>query len=120
MASTVPRNATGCPWPLRPEPGVDGRADIYSLGILAYEALTGDPPFVADSDDEYYRCHLYEPVPEIFAPADPILQRALAKAPHDRHRTVRELASALQVAPQPARRGYARRPWAGLWFRSYT
>jgi len=76
-------------------------ADIYSLGILAYEALTGNPPFVAETDDEYYACHLYDPVPEIFSPTlDPILQRALAKEPHDRYRTVKELASELRAALQ--------------------
>ncbi len=84
-------------------------ADIYSLGILIYEALTGDPPFVANSDDEYYGCHLYDPVPEIFSPGlDPILQRALAKEPHDRHRTVLEVASELRAALKASQREQVR------------
>jgi len=101
---TPPFAQIGSPAYMAPEQWADaaavGRAaDIYSLGIVAYEALTGDPPFVADSDDEYRACHLYDPVPTILSPRlDAILQRALAKEPSGRHGTVLELASELRAA----------------------
>jgi WD40 repeat protein/serine/threonine protein kinase len=77
-------------------------SDIYSLGILAYKALTGRMPFTATSEGEYYRQHLRAEVPPLggdFSPdLDRVFQRALAKSPEARHGSARELASALRAA----------------------
>jgi WD40 repeat protein/serine/threonine protein kinase len=75
--------------------------DIYSLGIIAYEALTGRRPFTGERTGEYYQQHLFAEVPRLGGdclPAlDPIIQRALGKRPHARHRNVLELAADLRA-----------------------
>jgi WD40 repeat protein/serine/threonine protein kinase len=74
--------------------------DIYSLGVVVYEALTGRRPFNADSTNEYYRQHLNAEVPPLGGDLpqrlDRIIRRALAKKPEDRHHDVMELASDLR------------------------
>src|SRR4051812_15122799 len=79
-------------------------SDIYSLGILAYEVLTGRKPFTAESTHEYYHQHVYAEAPPLgdgFPPeVDRVIRRALAKAPEARHGNVLELAAALRAALQ--------------------
>ena len=77
-------------------------ADIYSLGVVAYEALTGRRPFFASTADDYCRQHLEAEVPPLgreFPPAlDQALRRALAKDPAARQASVLDLASELRAA----------------------
>jgi len=84
-------------------PGEVGPAsDIYALGVLAYKALTGGTPFVAESQEDYQQHHLHTKVPPLgadFSPElDRVIQRALAKAPNARHGSAQELASELRTA----------------------
>jgi serine/threonine-protein kinase len=84
---------------------VDGRADVYSLGVL-YECLVGQPPFRGDTDVAVVFAHLEtEPPapsagrPELPAALDGVIARALAKEPEQRYSSCRELArEALAVA----------------------
>jgi eukaryotic-like serine/threonine-protein kinase len=85
------------------DPSAVGPAsDIYSLGIVAYEALTGCVPFTGANSDECCQRHFHAPVPPLggnfSADLDRILQRALAKSPEERHGNPLELAAALRTA----------------------
>ncbi len=74
------------------------RADIYALGVMAFELLTGELPFDAVAADELIRQHVEDPAPRVsdvrpdIAPVfDAILQRALAKDPALRTASAEEL-----------------------------
>jgi serine/threonine protein kinase len=80
----------------------DGRADIFSAGVLLYELLTGVKPFAAESSGQIMNKILYEtPVDPsrlnaLLPPAvDWVVQKALAKSPEDRFDNAREFAEAL-------------------------
>jgi hypothetical protein len=83
---------------------IDGRADIYALGCVMYEALAGTLPFDRDDDAATLWAHMLEPVPpltsqrpDLPAGVDAVFARALAKAPEDRYPTCRALVAALRT-----------------------
>jgi serine/threonine-protein kinase len=120
--------ALGTPAYMSPEQGggdpeLDGRADVYALGCMLFEMLTGAPPFTGLSARAIIVRHFTDPVPRVTAlrhdvPAalEQAITRALAKNPGDRFQTAGEFARALdlhvadsarrQIAPvaQPRRR----------------
>ena len=78
----------------------DARSDIYSLGIMLYECLTGDVPFKGDSEWEVLRKHENESAefPASIQTSDrEIIRRCLAKDPEDRFQTASDLLRALQA-----------------------
>jgi WD40 repeat protein len=97
--------------------GVGPATDIYALGCLAHEALTGRTPFVADSARGYYDCHLEAEAPSLgegFPPgADQAIRRALSKSPEARQATAlglaAELRAALRAEPREQLRSAAQR-----------
>lgn len=85
---------------------VDGRADLYSLGVMLYEMLTGRPPFTAQDTVTLAIKHCQEAVPPLPIEVNryqPLLDRLLAKSPAYRFQNgneVREAISQLLQAPQ--------------------
>jgi hypothetical protein len=85
---------------------VDARGDVYALGCVLYQCLTGAAPFAGADPDTVRRRHLDEAPPRIAAdrpelPAalDTVLVTAMAKKPEQRYATAGRLAEALRVLP---------------------
>jgi serine/threonine protein kinase len=93
----------GTPEYLAPEqainPDVDLRADIYSVGVMLYEAASGSLPFHGETSYSIIAAHQNEPVPKLPSSIDPefaeIVYTALAKNPIDRFQTADEMAQIL-------------------------
>jgi hypothetical protein len=88
---------------------LDGRADVYSLGCVAYEALTAAPAYEKDSEVAMMYAHLLEPPPKVTdkrpdlpANVDDTIAKAAAKSRDDRYATPTEFSRAFKEALTPA------------------
>ena len=88
------------------EASLDLRSDIYSLGVVLYEALTGRQPFTGDTLGRLIVCHVSEvPVPPetcgftLDGGMSAVVMRALAKQSKDRFASMKEFREALEIAP---------------------
>jgi tRNA A-37 threonylcarbamoyl transferase component Bud32/tetratricopeptide (TPR) repeat protein len=97
---TVP----GTPQYMSPEQAagkaLDGRSDLYSLGIVFFRVLTGDVPYKADTAVSLGIKHLQEPIPRLpnhLAIFQDVVNRSLAKKPDQRFQSGQEFADALET-----------------------
>jgi len=108
-ALTASGSIMGTPAYMSPEQGtgenLDGRSDIYSLGIIFYELVTGRVPFTAETPIAIIYKHLQDPLPlprslnpGLPEDAERVLLRALAKSREDRYQTADEFVRAVQRA----------------------
>lgn len=84
---------------------IDERSDLYSLGVVFYEILSGELPFTSETPHGFIAQHLVQPVrtlsalkPDLNLPPeiDEVLQRALAKRPEERYQSALEMLTHLQ------------------------
>jgi eukaryotic-like serine/threonine-protein kinase len=85
---------------------LDARVDLYAIGCLLFEMLTGRPPFVAHGDGEVMAMHIYEPPPRLsnLAPhlpveLDALIAKLLVKVPDDRIPSAAYALAALERVP---------------------
>jgi serine/threonine protein kinase len=116
IAALTGKALIGSPAYMSPEQGrigihLDARSDIYSLGVMVFEMLTGQLPYDADSPMRLVLKHIMEPVPDILAvnpqlPAEcrQIIQKAMAKDPDQRYPNALELAADLADVARLERR----------------
>jgi tetratricopeptide (TPR) repeat protein len=105
---TIPGNLVGTPVYMAPEqvaaePSLDHRADLYALGVLAYELLVGEPPFAGLELGPLIVAHaMREPVPlaarrpEVPAALAEVVARCLRKEPAERWSSAESLCHALR------------------------
>ncbi|MGG2398340.1 protein kinase domain-containing protein [Pseudomonas sp. SH1-B] len=96
--------AVGTPNYMSPEQArgleIDGRADLYALGVVLYEILVGELPYMGTDALSTALAHLTQPLPELpmqHGRYQALLQRLLAKEPNDRFSNAAELVAALDA-----------------------
>lgn len=98
----------GSPEQYQPGANIDGRADIYALGVMLFELLTGALPFNSENEQQLVQLHLTAPPPSLryLRPDAPpgveeLVNRMLAKKPAQRPTDVKEVTKLFDLALQP-------------------
>lgn len=82
---------------------VDARSDVYGLGVILFELLSGKAPYVADTPFGLSLAHVNDPIPtlspfrpDLGRPGDGVIRKALAKMPQNRYESAGKLARAVE------------------------
>src|SRR5689334_9053577 len=121
---TMTGSIVGTPHYMSPEQvqgrAVDGRSDQFSLGVIAYEMLTGEKPYTGEHlTTVVYKIVSEEPLPPhrlnptLGAPIEGVLRKALAKNPDGRYTTCQDFSTALEKACT-ANAGWTTMPRGGV------
>jgi eukaryotic-like serine/threonine-protein kinase len=109
VSLTGTREIFGTPYYMSPEQGhaeeIDGRSDLYSLGVMFYEMLTGHKPYTGATAMEVIYKHKRAELPQIapqYAEFRELLLRLLAKSPADRYQSAGDLLEAISAFKIPA------------------
>jgi serine/threonine-protein kinase PpkA len=96
-------DVVGTPYYLSPEQAagkaITQQSDFYSLGVMVFEMLTGQRPFVADSLEQLLQRHMYAPtlsLPEQHAPLQPLVDKLMSKDPAARYASAGDLLADLR------------------------
>ena len=126
QTSTMDKGQSGTPAYMAPEvmlnKPIDGRADLFSLGIVFYEMLTGRHPFRSASFPETIEKMLREKPrsihtmnPQVPEALDAIVVRMLAKDPRERQTNAAELLTNLEAVKSQLEKGVTYSPWSKAW-----
>ncbi len=115
---TMDGRAFGSPYYISPEQAasknLDRRTDIYSLGIVLYEMLTGNKPYKGDSHIETIVAHMSDPLP-VLPPGlhryQTLIRKMIAKSPDDRFTSAAEMVRFVQQLRKPVKKT-RRMTWA--------
>jgi serine/threonine protein kinase len=115
VSLTTDGEILGSPAYISPEQSLghrgDARSDVYSAGIVLFELLTGELPFLENGRSAMLRAHLSQPIPKLVdrrktlvprPELETLVRRALAKPPGDRFEDAVSMLSALEELPRPA------------------
>jgi serine/threonine protein kinase len=89
---------------------IDARVDVYAAGCVLYEMLSGQPPFLGETNGEILRAHMLGPIPRLTDARSDVLvmpaleeffQKALAKNPDARYADAGQMLEALNALPRP-------------------
>lgn len=115
--ATIGTPAYMSPEQVKADKGIDHRSDIYSMGVIFYELLTGRVPYESDTATKTMLMHVLEPVPSILVArpelpyrCEQILQIALAKNKFDRYDSVMEFANEVREMAQGRSKQGGKRP----------
>ncbi len=115
MEITATGEIFGTPYYMSPEQGhgaeVDERSDLYSIGVIFYEMLTGKKPYLASTPMAVIYKHSHAPLPELepeLSYLEPLTHRLLGKDPRNRYQTAAELLDAIgELSGSPLRHAAA-------------
>jgi serine/threonine-protein kinase PpkA len=104
ITDTAHDQVVGTPYYISPEQAtgqaIDQRCDLYALGLIFYEMLTGQRPYRAESAEALLDLHIHAPVPLLRPPHDrlqPLLERLMAKDPARRYTHARQFIADLEA-----------------------
>lgn len=110
-------SAVGTPKYMSPEQArgqkVDGRSDLYSLGVMLYEMLTGLPPYQAEESVTLAIKHCQDPIPrlpEALSRFQPLIDNLMAKEPSRRPKDGQAVMAGIDALLNPARASFNARP----------